>query len=50
MTVDGLIFLAVSILAGMCWGRDKYSIAAGVAMFILLAIVYSVGMVRWPPS
>jgi hypothetical protein len=40
--------LAASILAGMCWGRDKYSIAAGVAMLILVAIVYSVWMVRCP--
>jgi hypothetical protein len=48
MTGDGLIFLVVSVVAGMCWGRDKYSIAIGVAMLILVAIVYSVGMVRWP--
>jgi hypothetical protein len=50
MTGEGFIFLVVSVLAGMCWGRDKYSIAAGVAMLILVAIVYSVWVVRWPSS
>ena len=46
-TGAGLVFLAISIVIGMgIGGGDTYSLVAGVAMLILSAIIYFVGIAR----
>jgi hypothetical protein len=47
LTSAGLVFLAISIVIGMgIGGGDTYSLVAGVAMLILSAIIYFVGIAR----
>jgi hypothetical protein len=43
MTTAGAAFLAISIVIGIGFGADLYSIVAGVAMLILLAAIYFAG-------
>jgi hypothetical protein len=43
MTTAGAVFLAISIVIGIGFGADWYSVVAGVAMLILLAAIYLVG-------
>ena len=47
LTGAGVVFLAISIVIGMgIGGVDTYSLVAGAAMLILLAIIYFVGSAR----
>jgi hypothetical protein len=42
-TSVGAALLAISIVIGIGVGADLYSIVAGVAMLILLGVIYVVG-------
>jgi hypothetical protein len=45
LTSTGLVFLAISIAIGMGVARDhSYSLVAGIAMLVLLAIIYFVNI------
>jgi hypothetical protein len=47
LTGAGLVFLALSIMIGMGVDRGQsYSLVAGLAMLILLAIIYFVDVAR----
>jgi len=47
LTGAGLVFLALSIMIGMGVDRGhSYSLVAGLAMLILLAIIYFVDVAR----
>jgi hypothetical protein len=46
MTRAGIAFLAASIVIGMGFGADVYSLVAGIAMLILVGLVYFVGIGR----
>jgi hypothetical protein len=44
MTGEAVVFLAVSIVLGMVFGADTYSITTGVVMLALVAAVYFAGI------